>query len=75
MPADFDRRDFLRLAGVGAGVVFASGLAGCAARADVEDRARVAELGVHPGGEPRVGAALAAVAVAVGGVVDVAGDG
>ena len=33
MPADFDRRDFLRLAGVGAGVVFASGLAGCAARA------------------------------------------
>jgi len=35
MPADFDRRDFLRLAGVGAGVVFASGLAGCAARAAV----------------------------------------
>ena len=33
MPADVDRRDFLRLAGVGAGVVFASGLAGCAARA------------------------------------------
>ena len=33
MPAAFDRRDFLRLAGVGAGVVFASGLAGCAARA------------------------------------------
>ena len=33
MPADFDRRDFLRLAGVGAGVVFASGLAGCASRA------------------------------------------
>jgi 3',5'-cyclic AMP phosphodiesterase CpdA len=34
MPADFDRRDFLRLAGVGASVVFASGLAGCAARAE-----------------------------------------
>ena len=33
MPADFDRRDFLRLAGTGAGVVFASGLAGCAALA------------------------------------------
>ena len=33
MPAEFGRRDFLRLAGVGAGVVFASGLAGCAARA------------------------------------------
>jgi len=33
MPADVDRRDFLRLAGVGAGVVFASGLAGCASRA------------------------------------------
>ena len=27
MPADFDRRDVLRLAGVGAGVVFASGRA------------------------------------------------
>jgi 3',5'-cyclic AMP phosphodiesterase CpdA len=33
MRPDFDRRDFLRLAGVGAGVVFASGLAGCASRA------------------------------------------
>ncbi len=33
MTAAVDRRDFLRLAGVGAGVVFASGLAGCAARA------------------------------------------
>ena len=44
------------------------------ARADVEDRAGVAERGVHPGGQPRVGAALAAIALAVGGVVDVAGD-
>ncbi len=37
MPADFDRRHFLRLAGVGAGVVFASGLPGCAARAAAPD--------------------------------------
>jgi 3',5'-cyclic AMP phosphodiesterase CpdA len=36
-PADIDRRDFLRLAGVGAGVVFASGLAGCANRAAATD--------------------------------------
>ncbi len=35
MPADFDRRDFLRLAGVGAGAVFASGLAGCASFAAI----------------------------------------
>src|ERR1700712_2185922 len=34
LPA-FDRRDFLRLAGVGAGVVFASGLPGCGSRAAV----------------------------------------
>jgi 3',5'-cyclic AMP phosphodiesterase CpdA len=32
MPRTFDRRDFLQLAGLG-GVVFASGLAGCASRA------------------------------------------
>jgi Calcineurin-like phosphoesterase len=38
MPADFDRRDFLRLAGVGAGVAFASGLAGCASLAAAPDR-------------------------------------
>ncbi len=33
MPRSFDRRDFLRLAGVGAGVAFASGLPGGAVRA------------------------------------------
>ena len=32
MSTAFDRRDFMRLAGLG-GVVFASGLAGCATRA------------------------------------------
>ena len=37
MRPDFDRRDFLCLAGVGAGVVFASGLAGCASRASAAD--------------------------------------
>ena len=45
------------------------------ARADVQDGAGVAERGVHPGGDARIGAALAAIALAVGGVVDVAGDG
>ncbi len=36
MPSSFDRRDFLRLAGVGAGVAFASALPGFAAAADTD---------------------------------------